>query len=228
MNHFSPTTPQGVECPVASSRVPMAALPRHLRPCREKVFGDGRPRPFDREAKVRLMTYARALMRRTEAGKHYGQITAKAYAILEALLWGFHNAKSGLCFPSYDTIAARAGCARSTVAEALKALEAAGILTWVNRIYRQAVRELDMFGQWARHTKVMRTSNGYQFFDPKGCGVPEHLRKGSKSDFPSGTPSQDSIPIMAPASPAPLDAANPLDAALLRFKAALETCTEGK
>jgi hypothetical protein len=27
---------------------------------------------------------------------------------------GFHNAKSGLCFPSYETIAEAAGCARST------------------------------------------------------------------------------------------------------------------
>jgi len=32
----------------------------------------------------------------------------------EALLWGFHNAQSGLCFPSYEKIADRAGCARST------------------------------------------------------------------------------------------------------------------
>ena len=48
--------------------------------------------------------------------------------MLEALLWGFHNAKSGLCFPCYETIAEAADCARSTVAEALKALEDAGIL----------------------------------------------------------------------------------------------------
>jgi AraC-like DNA-binding protein len=74
--------------------------------------------------------------RRTEKGKAYGAITAKALAVLEALLWGFHNARSGLCFPSYATIAERAGCARSTVAEALKALEDAGLLTWVNRIVR--------------------------------------------------------------------------------------------
>ena len=31
-----------------------------------------------------------------EKGKAYGEITAKALAVLEALLWGFHNAKSGL------------------------------------------------------------------------------------------------------------------------------------
>jgi hypothetical protein len=54
------------------------ALPNHLRPRREKMFGEGRPRPLDRNAKVRVMTFARALMRRTEPGKHYGAITAKA------------------------------------------------------------------------------------------------------------------------------------------------------
>jgi len=31
------------------------------------------------------------------------------------------NARSGCCFPSYEAIATRAECARSTVAEALKA-----------------------------------------------------------------------------------------------------------
>jgi hypothetical protein len=40
-------------------------LPNHLRRHREKVFGDGRPRPLDRNAKVRVMTLVRALMRRT-------------------------------------------------------------------------------------------------------------------------------------------------------------------
>jgi hypothetical protein len=40
-------------------------------------------------------------------------------AVLEALLRAFHNVKSGLCFPSHETIAEARGCARSTVAEAL-------------------------------------------------------------------------------------------------------------
>ena len=37
---------------------------------------------------------------------------------------------------SYETIAAKAECCRCTVAEALKALEWAGVLTWQNRITR--------------------------------------------------------------------------------------------
>jgi hypothetical protein len=72
---------------------------------REKVFGLGRPRALDRNAKVRIMHWARCLSRRTEKGRAYGRLTAKAVAVLEALLWAFHNAKSGLCFPSYERIA---------------------------------------------------------------------------------------------------------------------------
>ena len=37
----------------------------------------------------------------------------------------------------YEAIAAKAECARSTVAEALKALEWAGVLTWQHRITRR-------------------------------------------------------------------------------------------
>ena len=134
---------------------------------REKLFGDGRPRPLDRNAKVRIQHLARALMRRTEKGKHYGAITAKAYEVLLALLWKFHNAKSGLCFPSYEKIAEAAGCHRDTVAEAIKALEDAGLLTWVNRIKRVAEATIDLFGQRIRKTRVIRTSNGYAFIDPQ-------------------------------------------------------------
>jgi hypothetical protein len=92
------------------------------------------------------MHWARCLSRRTEKGRAYGEITAKAVAVLEALLWAFHNAKSGLCFPSYETIAGAAHCARSTVAEAIKALEDAGVQTWVQRVKRIRERCLDLLG----------------------------------------------------------------------------------
>ena len=68
------------------------------------------------------------------------------------------TAASGCCFPSYEAIAAKAECARSTVAEALKALEWAGVLTWQNRITRIRVRERDLFGHWASRWRVIRTS----------------------------------------------------------------------
>ena len=66
--------------------------------------------------------------------------------------------------------------ARSTVAEAIKALEDAGILTWINRIVRVRERCEDLFGHSRVH--VIRTSNGYQFNDPKSharLGIPQNL-----------------------------------------------------
>jgi hypothetical protein len=74
-------------------------LPRASRR-REKLFGLGRPRALDRNAEVGIMHWARCLSRRTEKGRVYGVVTAKALAVLEALLWAFHNAKTGLCFPA--------------------------------------------------------------------------------------------------------------------------------
>ena len=183
-------------------------LPRHLRPRREKLFGDGRPRALDRNAKARIMVLARALMRRTEAGKHYGVVTAKAYAVLGALLWGFHNARSGLCFPSYETIAKEAGCARSTVAEAIKALEEAGLLTWVNRIARIRDTAPNLFGRNAPRWRLIRISNAYNFNDP-GRGLDRGPLRlvSSKSDYRSGTSNQDSKSLTYPILEPPLAAA---------------------
>jgi DNA-binding transcriptional MocR family regulator len=172
---------------------------------------------MDRNAKVRIMHLARAFMRRTEKGHAYGQISAKALAVLEALLWSFHNARSGLCFPSYEKIAEIAGCARSTVAEAIKALEEAGLLSWVNRIVRIRERCQDLFGHWGSRVRVIRTSNGYQFHDPKEANRPVSLDNSSKSDFPSGTSIQESIPLVSPPSSRVLNPENPLELALLRF-----------
>jgi hypothetical protein len=151
------------------------------------VFGLGRPRALDRNAKVRIMHWARCLSRRTEKGRAYGEITAKAVAVLEALLWAFHNAKSGLCFPSYETIAEAAHCARSTVAEAIKALEDAGVLSWVHRIKRVREAAPDLFDGHGWRWRVIRTSNAYNFRDPKSAvGVPV----ASKSEKPTETTNQ--------------------------------------
>jgi len=128
------------------------ALPAHLRPRREKLFGAARGIPLDRNAKARIIAYARAYSARMKLpGQHRGPITRAFIEVLETLLWGFHNSKDGRCFPSYESIAARARCNRDTVYEAIKALEAADILTWVNRIVRIRTRELDLFGQWGQN-----------------------------------------------------------------------------
>jgi helix-turn-helix protein len=175
---------------------------------REKVFGEGRSVPLDRNTKARIMTLARALTHRTEKGKHYGVITAKFLAVLDALLWGFHNCGTGRCFPSYEAIAERADCTRSTVYEAIHALERAGILTWVNRIVRIREWGPDLFGRAQNRWRVIRTSNAYAFVDPKP----------SKSELPTGTADQELKLRM----PRVLDPANPLHQALTRLGRALE------
>jgi DNA-binding transcriptional MocR family regulator len=114
----------------------------------------------------------------------------------------FHNARSGCCFPSYETIAAKAGCARSTVAEAIKALEFAGVLTWQNRITRIRERCRNLFGHEGWRWRVIPTSNAYVLIDP-----------ASKSDQRTRTPDQEAkIPLQAPA----IDPNSPLERALAR------------
>jgi len=181
---------------------------------REKVFGHGRQVPLDRNAKARIMAYARAwTARHKRPGQHRGPITRAFLDVLQALLWGFHNSRSGCCFPGYEAIAAKAECARSTVAEALKVLEWAGVLTWQNRIARIQVREHDLFGRWASRWRVIRTSNAYVFRDPQPqlAGVP-----AAKSENQPGTRDQD---ISTSLVQAPIDPDSPLERALAQFGA---------
>ena len=160
-----------------------------MRGRREKVFGPGRAVPLDRNAKARIAAYAKAWNARHRLpGQHRGPLTRATGEVLEALLWGFHNAHSGACFPSYEAIAAKAECCRSTVAEALKALEWAGVLTWQNRITRAVVRQRDLFGRWSNRWTVIRTSNAYVFSDPK---LAENGRFRATSENPTGTQNQD-------------------------------------
>ena len=179
---------------------------------REKVFGAGRAVPLDRNAKVRIAAYARAWSaRHKRPGQHKGPITRAFLDVLQALLWGFHNSRDGRCFPSYEAIAERAVCARSTVAEALKVLELAGVMTWQHRIARARVRQRDLFGRWSNRWTVIRTSNAYVFRDPKVsvAGLPR-----AQSENPVGTKDQEVISsVLVPAC----NADRPLERALARF-----------
>ena len=188
-----------------------------IRRRREKVFGPGRAVPLDRNAKVRIAIYARAWSARNrQRGQHKGPITRTFLEVLEALLWGFHNSRDGRCFPSYERIAEVAECARSTVAEALKVLEWAGVLSWQNRITRILVRERDLFGQWASRWQVFRTSNAYVFRDPL-----QRPQGGfsCKSENLPGTQNQDILDL--PLTPAK-DPNSPLERALRQLGAGIE------
>ena len=180
-----------------------------MRGTREKVFGPGRQEPLDRNAKVRIEAYARGRSaRHKQDNQHRGPLTRAYMDVLGALLWKFHNSRSGCCFPSYDTIARLAGCARSTVAEAIKALEWAGVLTWQNRLARVRERCADLLGADGWRWRVIRTSNAYVLKDPQATKTEAIPRK---SGNPTGTPDQDTSTQQQ--TPAPR-AADGLEAAL--------------
>jgi hypothetical protein len=198
----------------------MPALPNHLRPRREKVFGPAQGIPLDRNAKVRIMVYAQGYnARHRQPGQHRGPITRAFMEVLEALLWGFHNCKDGRCFPSYESIAARAKCNRDTVYEAIRALEFANVLSWVNRLTRIRTRELDLFGQLATRWRIIRTSNAYLFRDPLPCheGRPS-LRVSSKSENPPRTQIPDSSSTYELSTAPDNEAARAAREALARFR----------
>jgi hypothetical protein len=183
---------------------------------RQKVFGPGRAVPLDRNAKVRIVAYARAWSAHNRRpGQHKGPITRAFLDVLQALLWQFHNAGTGRCFPSYERIAEKSECARSTVAEALKALEWAGVLTWQNRITRVRERCCDLFGREGWRWRVIRTSNAYVFRDPKPqlAGM-----SASKSENRSGTLNQD---FLGSVHTPPRRPHGPLERALAQFSAAV-------
>ena len=188
-----------------------------MRPARrEKVFGPGRTVPLDRNAKARITAYARAWDRRhRQPGQRGGALGRAALDVLSALLWAFHNARSGCCFPSYEGIAEKAGVARSTVAEAIKALEFAGVLTWQNRITRIRERCTDLFGRDDWRWRVIRTSNAYVFRDPKTARMADIP---SKSGYRTGTENQEiQKALQTPA----IDPSSPLERALARLGAAV-------
>ena len=120
----------------------------------------GRWPRLDRNARASLMFRAEALDRRTrEPGRHGGVLKRTGLAVFKALLFGFHNVATGRCDPSYDALARLAGVARSTVAVALRRLEAAGLVVRVARVRRARVNGARV---------ALRATNAYRFPTPAG------------------------------------------------------------
>jgi hypothetical protein len=90
--------------------------------CRLRPKDDGRAAlrargfPHDRNARVRIETYVLAWnAKQKQEGQHQGPITAAYQRVLHAVLWHFTNYQTGLCFPSYETIAAKAQSRKANV-----------------------------------------------------------------------------------------------------------------
>jgi hypothetical protein len=158
---------------------------------RDKIFGPAPAWPLDGNAKARVWAAAAAYNNANrQRGQHQGPLTWATLRVLRALLWRFHGADGGgRCFPSYERIATAAKCHRDTVNVALKALENAGILTWVHRIARIRRQERDLFGRLVSVWQVIRTSNAYQLLDP--LERDPGRRAWCKSENPTGPQNRD-------------------------------------
>jgi hypothetical protein len=184
------------------------------------VFGAGMAVSLDRNAKARVMAYAVAytlLHRRPR--QHRGPLTRAYLDVLEALLWGFHNSRSGASFPSYERIAESAMVGLSTVGEALHALGEARVLRWENRLVWQRTMRPGLFGPEPGRVP-RRTSNAYQLLDPKPQARPVLPKSGNRT----GTRNQDSLCLSAPA----LDPASPSEAALIRLRESMAAKEAGQ
>lgn len=125
-------------------------------------------RRLDRNERARVWQRAVALERRTKPpGRRGGVLMPSGLAVLQALLFGFLNARDGRCDPSYDAIQSRTGLCRQAIADALARLEAAGVVTIVRRMVRKVASvACRITGGEARCTVLRQTSNAYLFGPP--------------------------------------------------------------
>ncbi len=194
---------------------------------REKVFGEGRAIPLDRNAKARIWAYALARTAKLRRpGQHRGPLSRATLDVLRTLLWHFHNRTSGRCFPSYERIADSARVHRATVARAIAALEREGVLTWENRLVRQRLAVEGLFGpQWV--VVPRRTSNAYRFYDYQrdAFGRPVDVPSSPKSHKSIGITSQENQKLADDKAErraaTSLNPSHPLEAALLRLGQAM-------
>jgi predicted transcriptional regulator len=139
---------------------------------------------IDRNERARLLFHAEALDRRTRLpGQHGGCLKRTGLAVLRALLCQFANVVTGRCDPSFDALARVAGVARSTVAVALRRLEAAGILGRIRR-QRGTLRWTNAYVfPWSRFrpqtTTREKTKRNYgePFREEEVCGFTPELQR---------------------------------------------------
>jgi hypothetical protein len=147
-------------------------MPRpHPRPWhRGSLFGDGPRVPLDRERRARFRFLLRAHARAA-------RITAKAEWVGLALLKRLSD--TGQCDPSYDTLAADAGCSVSTARRATAAMRALGLVRWTMRLVRAGWRA----EQTSNAYELMPAAAATPVLPGSACGV-HSGRETRKKDIP--------------------------------------------
>lgn len=121
-------------------------------------------RPLNRNDIARILFCAEAMDRRThQPGQHGGVIGRSGLAVLRALAVCFLNKRTGRLDPSLAALAKAANLARSTVQEAVKRLQAAGIVEKVRRMTRKRVRVWqESTCRYVTKNQVRQITNAYR------------------------------------------------------------------
>ena len=147
--------------------------------------------PASRKVTARIWHKARRWDRETRRpGRHGGIIGRTALGVLYVLTFDFLNYRTGRLDPSLDAIAARAGCCRRAVVNALARLRDLGLLAW----QRRCEEDRDAEGRF----RLRQRTNAYGLLPPRQW-------KGYLDDDP---PAPDPATLGAPEPvPDPIDAA---------------------
>ena len=137
-------------------------------------------RPLDRNERARILALAEALERRTRPpGARNGVLGEIGLRVLRVIVLRFVRGSDGLCTPSYLVLMAATGLCKQSIANAVKRLEAAGVL----RITRRLVREVIDAGGFP--LKVCRQgSNLYAVFEPGEHAERLPVRSPDPRQFP--------------------------------------------
>ena len=128
--------------------------------------------PMDGNQRARIIHLCERMERATKGkGCRNGILGLPAMMILRCLLMLFHNRRTGLCCPSYDTLQQVTGLCRQSISIALQRLESAGVL----KITRRMIRVASSVGG----AICQQSSNLYAFAEPAGqldMGRQQHRR----------------------------------------------------
>jgi hypothetical protein len=146
---------------------------RYRRDARFVMRPQDHYRPLDRNARARLIHLAERIERATKAkGKRSGFLGLSGLAVLRALMFGCLG-KDGRLDPSYAHLQRLTGFARATIAKALRALEALGLLCIIRRIVRRRIARLSpITGEPEMITATVQASSLYVLQIPSARLIP--------------------------------------------------------
>lgn len=130
---------------------------------RATLCGLPAPQYLTSKRKAKLIAFAKRAIHAALAPEGLDHLTGNHVLVFDALLFRFHRNGASACFPSHATLARYLGLSISCVKEALKRLEALGMVSWVHRRRLTQVDEEIAPGAIWRRWRALRTSNAYRF-----------------------------------------------------------------